>query len=793
MTQKSVASYAERYIKNFGFHVVPIEPGRKFPRSNSWGKNAIDCPAKASEFFIKNSDWNLGIALGPSGLCSLDIDDLDSFKIICEVFGVDLDELVSSTPTIVGRQDGMRLEFRVPDGMELPYVKLNWRPESDPTGEKYKNLQALAREAKKDGNEELAAQYSEEAKQYAVYTVFELRSATDGSQKQDVFPPSIHPETGEPYRWISQPRKDWPEPPAWLLTIWKQFDKIKPQLLAACPWSIQEEIYKPRTVASKPRFNGESGGYSRVVQEYNRATSIENELSSFGYKPIGKRFLAPTSSTGLPGVVLFDDNRAWIHHASDPLCSDESGQPVSPFDLRCYYEFRGDFKSAVQAIASELGIRLDAPRRQEIDPETGEVLTGSPTRGEPSTEVAFRDTLPAQFVDYESPLPWTDSKNKPLKHHENLVEIIRRLGVTVRYNVIKKEEEIIVPQQGFSLDNHSNAAVAWLMSQCSLFNFTTDSLQDFLTLIADSNQYNPVLTWIESKPWDGVSRLGDFYATIKTSGCDELKQILMKRWMLSAIAAADTAVGISARGVLVFQGEQQMGKTAWFKRLVPDHLDVIQDGVILRPDDKDSVKHAVSNWLVELGELDATFKKSDIAQLKGFITRDRDHVRMPYARKESSYPRRTVFFGSVNPREFLNDPTGNTRFWTIPCTAIDYKHTLDMQQVWAEFYALYKAGETHNLTVEETEILNGSNDDYMAIDPVEELLLKGLDWDSPTSTWRWAMATEALLDAGIDRPNKADAMRAATLIRSKNGGEYKRTKHGRMLLTPPKKTTYFGG
>src|SRR5699024_1377804 len=197
------------------------------------------------------------------------------------------------------------------------------------------------------------------------------------------------------------------------------------------------------------------------------------------------------------------------------------------------------------------------------------------------------------------------------KHHDNLREIIRRIGVTIRYNVIKKREEIIIPSASFSIDSHDNAALAWLASECSLFSFPTDSLQDFVTLIADSNPYNPVATWINSKPWDGISRLQDFYATVRESpGFNQkLKETMMFRWMLSAIAASFNPDGVVARGVLIFQGQQQIGKTAWFKRLVPDTLDVIQDGVILRPEDKDSVKQAVSNWLVELGEMDATFKK----------------------------------------------------------------------------------------------------------------------------------------------------------------------------------------
>src|SRR5690625_190496 len=773
---KTTAWYAKQYIKQVGVAIVPIEPNRKYPRTRDWVNKVLACPDVAEAFFTKNPDYNMGMALHQSKICSIDVDCFKSFSIICDALGIDLKELIDSAPTIQGKAPGLRIEFRVPEGIDLPYVKLNWRPESDPTGEIHRDLLHQAREARDEGNTELEEELKNEAKKHAMYTVFELRSATDGSQKQNVLPPSIHPETQQPYRWLTQPRKDWPEPPKWLIALWQEFDKIKPQMMAACPWVDLDDLYSRKT---KPKnkevtYNGAGGGLVSVVNRYNNERSVITEAENYGYKVKGKRMLSPLSTTGLPGVVVFESsNKLWIHHASDPLCSDETGRPVAPFDLLCYYDYNGDYKTAAQAIAKEMGIRTNAPAR--VDYETGEVL-----------EKTNDTTAP---VDYLSLLPWADGNKRPYKHYENLLEICRRLGVTIRYNVIKKEEEILIPGSGFSVDNQANAALAWLTSQCSLFNFPTDGLQEMVTLIADKNQFNPVTAWIESKPWDGVPRLPDLYATITESKhfSAGLKEKLMFRWFISAVAAAFSPAGISARGVMVFQGDQQIGKTAWFKRLVPEHLDVIQDGVILRPDDKDSVKQAVSHWLVELGELDATFKRSDIAQLKGFISKQLDEVRLPYARKSSKFARRTVFFGSVNPREFLNDPTGNTRFWTIPCEKINFLHDLDMQQVWAEVYHHYENGASHNLTSEETDLLNMSNDSYMAIDPIEERLLNVFDWESDQTSWRWIQATNAFIEAGVDRPTRADATKAAMFIRRMNGGQGKREASGRRLLLVPRK------
>lgn len=384
-------------------------------------------------------------------------------------------------------------------------------------------------------------------------------------------------------------------------------------------------------------------------------------------------------------------------------------------------------------------------------------------------------------------LPDRGARGKPLSTINNLHVILQRLGITVRYNVIKKEEELTIPGASFSVDNQANASLAWIMSECAKFNYPTDKVGDFLTFLADQNLYNPAIQYVTSKPWDGKPRLQDFYKTITAKGDSQtLKETLIKRWMLSAIAAAFRPEGASAHGVLVLQGDQYLGKTKWFKSLVPDSTRLAQDGMMLRPDDKDSVKQACSFWLVELGELDATFRKSDIAALKAFLTRDRDVLRRAYARKESEYARRTVFFASVNPREFLHDPTGNRRYWTIECEHIDHSHNLDMQQVWAEVYELFKQGEGWFLLPEEMDALNHHNSDFEVRDPIEDRINSQLDWAAPIEFWNWKSATDVLLAIGMERPSKADVTHCGYILRKMNGNKAKRTGSTRQLLVPPK-------
>lgn len=404
------------------------------------------------------------------------------------------------------------------------------------------------------------------------------------------------------------------------------------------------------------------------------------------------------------------------------------------------------------------------------------------------------DLAPASrsTVDFYAPLPDITEKGRPLATIENLQEICRRLGVTIRYNVIKKEEEILIPNEAFSIDNGANASLAWLASWVSRFKMSTGPIGDYVTYLADKNLYNPVAEWIMGRPWDGSSRLQAFFDTVTAQGeatdpkIKRTKETLMRRWMISAIAAAFRPNGVSAHGVLVFQGAQYLGKTAWFKTLVPEHLDVIADGFLLDPKEKDSVKQAVSNWLVELGEIDATFRKADIAQLKSFITKDKDVLRRAYAKRESYFARRTVFFASVNPKEYLHDPTGNRRYWTIECEQINHRHDLEMQQVWAEFRTLYEAGETWFLMPEEMAMLNEHNKDFEVRDPIEERLRTRLNWQAPESSWRWLSATDLLAELGNDRPNQAEVIRAGNSIRSMNGGQARKSNGARLLHVPPR-------
>lgn len=389
--------------------------------------------------------------------------------------------------------------------------------------------------------------------------------------------------------------------------------------------------------------------------------------------------------------------------------------------------------------------------------------------------------------------PDLNRDGEPLCTIGNVAALCAQLGVTIRYNVISKRQEILGPECAFSIDNYDNASLSWLQSECAKASipYNLGTLRGYVTVLADCNQYNPVLTWVESLPWDGIDRLEQLYATVVAeSNFDAgLKNKMLRRWLVQAIAAAASPKALQLRGVLVVQGAQYMGKSRWLQSLVGGNDDLVVLGRTLDAHNKDSVKTAISHWLAEFGELDGTFTKSDLAALKAFIAQDTDTMRLPYAVADSKYQRRTVFYGSVNSDEFLNDDTGNTRFWVIPAVSMQHDHKVNMQQLWAQVLQLWRGGEPHWMDVGDMAAVSQSGERFALTNPVRDRIDAKFAWHearvNPESVvWVWLNATEICRRIGIEWPNMSQTSTAGRYVKKLNNGRYRVTSATRTTAVP---------
>lgn len=334
------------------------------------------------------------------------------------------------------------------------------------------------------------------------------------------------------------------------------------------------------------------------------------------------------------------------------------------------------------------------------------------------------------------PYPRFDKENKAtglMNHIDNLSYLLRWYGITVRYNVITKTEEIII-DGGFSgiEDNKDAVKLEFISSLCVINKFPIDRLQQQITSIANSNDYNPVEEYALSVPWDGKDRINEACATVVVDPDHmEWRNAAIRKMIYSAVGAAinDEKRKFSFKGMLVFQGEQGLGKTPWIRLLTGSLTQYFKEGHLLDPNSKDSIIEAVSHWIVELGELDSTTKKADVAALKAFLTKYLDEYRKPYAKASTKSARRTIFFGTVNPSEFLVDNTGNDRFWTVPVIKLllNYLEQIDMQQLWAQAFHEVKESlknfiKPWELDDREKSLMREINEGFRSFTPIEECL-----------------------------------------------------------------------
>lgn len=309
--RRSFADWAARYVERFGFALTPLEGKRPYLEAWNTDPKLIRDGAQARRHWRARPADNIGACLEPSGLVSLDADYPDGARLVLAAEGIDLDALIATTPTIVGRAP--RLEFKAP-AAPLSKTAITWPPRTK--GEK-------------------------------PVTVLELRAG----RCQDVLPPSIHPDTRQPYTWRTPPRDGFPPLPESLLALWLD-DAFRLRARNRCPWAEPEPEPSIRAESALFPCPGRRTGPS-VIAAFNAAHDAIAILEAHGYVRAGRKRWKSPQGHGVAGVVLLPSGRVYCHHASDPL-GDEKAHDA--FDLFALFDHAGDTRAAVRAAAELLGL-----------------------------------------------------------------------------------------------------------------------------------------------------------------------------------------------------------------------------------------------------------------------------------------------------------------------------------------------------------------------------------------------------------------------------------------------------
>jgi len=348
--------------------------------------------------------------------------------------------------------------------------------------------------------------------------------------------------------------------------------------------------------------------------------------------------------------------------------------------------------------------------------------------------------------------PFMGDNGRVISHTDNFGAIMNHHGVTIEHNTMSHEFDIMIPNRNWLADTMMNDQYTSIQDLMERHNMTSTRAGAFISCIGGQNPKHPVVNMLKNTTWDGLDRIGPMLDTLKltedTPDGRFMRDKLVTTWLVSAIKVLGDYGTMPPRGVLVLAGPQSCGKTSFFRIITPPFT--FGEGLHLDVRNKDSMKKSVKYWIVELGEIDTTFKKSEISALKAHISNTVDEMRLPYKATEDKWPRRTVYSGTVNRVDFLQDYSGNTRFWPVEVDSVDLDALTILMagngiaQFWKQVQNTLGAGHPYVLDAKEIRALEDHNESFREKRAEEETLLARFDWREPKTI---AMTTGEIVAA----------------------------------------------
>jgi hypothetical protein len=164
-------------------------------------------------------------------------------------------------------------------------------------------------------------------------------------------------------------------------------------------------------------------------------------------------------------------------------------------------------------------------------------------------------------------------------------------------------------------------------------------------------------------PWDGVERLTEWlwdHARVQKTPYT----MAVARLLPVSMVARALQPGIQCRSVIIFEGNQDIGKSRLIKTLAGEAWYREVSGTL---EGKEASMLMKGTWVVELSEMDVMLRTEE-SRVKSFITMCNDEYIPKYANDPVKLARRTILVGTINPEgdgSYLRDQTGATRYYPV--------------------------------------------------------------------------------------------------------------------------------
>lgn len=501
---------------------------------------------------------------------------------------------------------------------------------------------------------------------------------------------------------------------------------------AALPALADEKIHyinQAKRQASPSTKEGIVGAFCRT---YDIDTAILTHLQHVYTEAGEDRYTYIQGSTSGGAIVYGDREFLFSHHATDPCC----GRLVNAFDL------------------VRLHLFSDLDSKTEIDTPEHKTLSYAAMIQKAQTDEKVCALLHSEriervknvFSTSENDDEWAKrlnyKKDGGLKSTVDNILTILAHDISLKDKIALDEFTAKLVVKGNLPWKQSDEIRTWEdLDDAGLYHFLETAYQianqsnmsRAITLTASRNRYNSVEEYLTKLEWDKTPRVAtlliDYFGAENNSYTKDIMLIALPNAVARAIKG-----GTKYDQVPILIGAQGVGKSTFLAKLgrewFNDSLQTFEG--------KEAYELIQGSWIVELPELVA-FGRTETNKIKQFLSKTKDNFRAAYAKNVQESPRRCVFFGTTNNTEFLRDPTGERRFWTVelginkPIKSVFKDLTTDeVNQIWAEAYEIYKTGKYANdMRGESARIARESQKAHKEIDPWHEEVTTYLEEPKP--------------------------------------------------------------
>lgn len=520
---------------------------------------------------------------------------------------------------------------------------------------------------------------------------------------------------------------------------------------------VAHELHKAGDPLEKPGLIG----------AFCRAYTIEDVIDKFLYDVYEKtatdgRYTYKLGSVAA-GLVCYEGKFAYSHHETDPA----SKQLCNAFDLCRIHLFgvhdEGARVTDITRLPSYLKMQDFAAKDKTV-----RILLTKERRAEAESDFADvelpdgGDSAVSTNTDWMAELEY-DRKGAIKSTAKNIICILENDPMLAGhlwhdlfsgFDLIKKG--LPWDKKATQWGNRDDANLRIYLEE----NYGVtgkDKIKDAKDAVLTRNKVHPIRDYLNGLTWDGVPRLETLIIDYIGAEDTLLNRAMTRKHFVAAVARVMNP-GCKYDYCLIISGAEGIGKSTLFSVMGGEWF----NDSLVTMEGKQGMEQARGGWVIELPEL-GSIKRSDVEQVKAYISRQDDTYRPAYGTVVEKHPRQCVFCGTTNETYFLKGDTGNRRFWVMAVNAELRKHTdfkadlmADRDQLWAEAVEYWRQGETlylpAGLEAEARQKQAEYNDD--SDNPMKDMLRGYLDMKLPGEWQTWDLKRRR---AYITDPDPLDA------------------------------------